>query len=332
MPQQATPDRTLPCVLEEVGYDTFGAFAFPTPFVALKSWYQKHRVWPDVRAESVVQRYNRWRQARDRTFGYLHFGDLHAPLNPPSKYVEQYDLDWSLGDLRNIVEYTDSYDGSEACRRYREHRLRLYRAALDYLEDQLRPLVNRILDDTVIILVGDHGEAHWEQYQHGRRFTDSRPNYGVGHGGTPFDMVARVPLGVSTPDTNDLSPEGGWASLIDIPKTLTSRVFENTGFDGYDWASETISEERVVLSEGVRYGSERKSIYTGDQKIIHSREDGVTLRGTVSHDQPGETLQLVQSEERPGLVSDLPDDWEYIGTNVETSEMVEDQLQALGYN
>lgn len=78
-------------------------------------------------------------------------------------------------------------------------------------------------------MFGPHGEAHWDHYDVDRQFTDSRPNYGAGHGGTPLDMVARVPIG-----TNDevLLLEDGWSSLVDVPATLSEAVLDTSTGDG----------------------------------------------------------------------------------------------------
>ena len=199
IPEQATPDITLPEAFESAGYDTYAGLAFMTPFLAIKGWYESHRVYRDTTAEQVIQGYRKWRSGREPTFSYLHLGDLHAPIEPPSNYVEQYNIDTSLQDLPQLTRYTDDYDDSNSCRRFREERLKLYQAALDYVEDILKKFVDRYSNNTTILISGDHGEAHWEHYKRDHQFTDSRPNYGVGHGGTPFDMVARVPATLHTP-------------------------------------------------------------------------------------------------------------------------------------
>lgn len=330
MPSQASPSDTLPGCFEAAGYDTFAGCAFPMPFLAVEGWYQTHRVWSDAPADRVIDRYRSWRRRRDRTFGYLHLGDVHAPITLPESYVEAYDVDTSLPNLQGIHEYTDDYDGSEACVRYRRHRLRLYEAAVAYVADQLRPLLSEVRDDTHVVLIGDHGEAHWEHYELDRQFTDSRPNYGVGHGGTPFDMVARVPVGVSTPDGTDLGPKGGWASLTDLPRTLVSGVVDDVPFPRRDWRR-PIPEDRTVLSEGTRYGAERKAAYRGREKLVRSAEDGVSLAATVSIDEPGERFVGERSSISEDLTEAFPDDWEFVHERGETNRIVEDQLQALGY-
>jgi len=320
MPMQATPSVTLPELFEASGYETLGLFGFPTPFMTARSWFQRHRCWSDAPAEQVLAAYQNWKTDRERTFAYVHLGDLHAPIDPPESYIEQRNVDMELDSLPRLVKFTDAYDGSDECEYYREHRLRLYRAALDYVEDTVAPIVDS--EDTTVVVTGDHGEAHWEQYKTDRRFTDSRPNYGVGHGGTPLDMVARVPLG-SNIDT--LVPEGGWASLIDIATSLGQYVFGEQIGTGESWES-VIPTDRPVICEGVRYGPERKAIYLDDRKLIHSKVDGVTLTAEVTAD--GEDFDTKIDSD--SLMKYSPDVWSKKGGK-EVDAVVKDQLEALGY-
>jgi len=321
IPEQVSSKQTLPELFETAGYDTLGLFGFPMPFMATKTWFQSHRVWADERAETVIDRYRDWRNGRNRTFTYLQLADLHAPLDPPQRYIENRDVDTSLQDLPVIRKYTSSYDGSDKCAYYREQRLKLYQAALDYVEDCLKELLDRLNGETTVVLFGDHGEAHWEHYDVDRQFTDSRPNYGVGHGGTPLDMVARVPVG-----TNDegLLPEGGWASLIDVPATLSEAVLDSSTGNGEDWLT-SIPENRVVFCEGVRYGPERKAVYKNDRKLIHSVSDDVMLSARLL--ETGEEFGRIDAT---NLRSQLPNDWAE-RTGEEAGKVVEEQLEALGY-
>jgi len=328
LPRRTASEPILPASLEATGYRTLSACALMIPHLATRSWYRTNRVFRSAPAERVVSTYRRWRSGRDRTFAYLHFGDVREPIEPPRPYVEARDVDTSLPNLGGMAEYTDTYDGSERAEYFREHRLRLYRAALDYVEAQLRPLIDAIGDDTLIVLAGDHGEAHWEHYELDRRITDSRPNYGVGHGGTPFDAVARVPVGVSSSD-RECQPRGGWASLRDVPRTILSAVRENVNASGYDW-HEPIPMDRIALCEGTRYGVERKAAYQGEYKLIRSEADDVTLTASIDR-ADGETFVDIPQARREALCRALPNFWEDFDTTRAVGPALEGQLEALGY-
>lgn len=328
IPDQASPDLTLPEAFEGSGYETYAGLAFMTPYLALRGWYETHRVYRDVRAERVVRGYERWRNGRDRSFGYLHLGDLHAPIDPPEAYVRRHDVDTSIHDLASLNRFTDDYDGSVECTRFREERLKLYRAALDYVEDVLSELLEAVGDSTMVLVTGDHGEAHWEHYELDRNFTDSRPNYCVGHGGTPFDMIARVPAGVHTPDRS-ISPRGGPASLIDVPATVCHEILSEQPFAGHAWQT-AVPDPRAVICEATRYGTERKAVYQDGWKVIRGEADDITL-----FSRPMERAGEVFGEDPPpevrdSLLGSLPDSWTE-GKGAEASRMVQDQLSALGY-
>ncbi len=321
MPEQFNQNMSLPEVFEKYGYSTLGLFGFPMPFMASKTWFMKHRVWADEPAETLSEYYRSWRKSKDKTFAYLHLGDLHAPVEPPQRFIEARDVDTDLPHLPVIKKYTRSYNASNECKYYRKNKLRLYQAALDYVSESLRKLSKD--ENTLFVLIGDHGEAFWEHYQIDHEFTDSRPNYGVGHGGTPFDKVARVPVGTNN---KKLQPSGGYASLIDLPATLIEYIFnENIDTSGMSWRH-NLPEDRAVLCEGVRYGPERKAVYKNGKKLIHSKHDNISLAACVTDD--GENFD--PNIDVTKLSHSLPDSWEQ-NSEGSTSQMVQDQLEALGY-
>ncbi|WP_336358121.1 sulfatase-like hydrolase/transferase [Haloarcula sp. CGMCC 1.6347] len=327
MPKQTTSHLILPRDLDAAGYDTYAGCSFMTPFLALRGAFQTHHVYDDESAKKVLDQYRYWRSSRDQSFGYIHLGDLHAPIEPPKEYIKEYDIDMSLPGLSKIHAYKTDFDpNDEECKYYRDHKLRLYRAAADYISDQLRPLISEYKDDTAIILVGDHGESLWEHQKYDRQISDSRPNYCFGHGGTPFDKLARVPIGVSGKVP---APTGGWASLIDIAPTITNLAVDNIEYSGYNWQSQ-IPENRAVICEATRYGVERKAVYMGENKIIRSEADDVSLKATVSSE--GESFEELSDELTTKLIQKLPTDWDNSNQKANTSTMVQQQLEALGYH
>lgn len=328
IPAQAKPARTLPSVLESVGYETYGGFAFMTPFLATKGWYQTHRVYSDKSAKTVLRDYEAWRTNHDETFAYLHLGDLHAPITAPEEYIQRNDVDMSIEELPRLVRFTDDYDGKAECERFRTHRLRLYQAALEYIADQLRVLLERIASETLVVVTADHGEGHWEHYRLDKAFTDSRPNYGVGHGGTPFDMTARVPLAVQFEGESRL-PTGGFASLRDLPAAVSDLVLKEQPFDGHRWNG-PIPQSRTVLCEATRYGAERKAAYRDNRKVIRSETDDVTLYAEVAP-LSGERFVEKSDDSFEGLTDALPDYWDDGNINPNPGQIIEDQLSALGY-
>ncbi len=327
VPEQTNATPILPQYLEATGYETYAGCAFMMPFLALQGWYQSHRVYGDACAEQVLSDYKKWRTGRNETFSYLHLGDLHIPVRPPTKYIDERDIDMNLEDIQGFGGYDGTGNRGKDFEKFRTQRLRLSRAALDYVSDQIRDIL-ATFPNTTVVLTGDHGEAFWEHCDVDLDFASSQPNYGVGHGGTPFDMVARVPFGTNT---SRLLPRGGWPSLRDLPHTILADVLSShpKELPGRNW-SEEIPQKRAVLCEGVRYGAERKAVYSDQRKLIRSAEHNTTLTATVDPDVPGDTFVPFDQEEINNLAKRLPDSWDSKeGTNA--SEMVQDQLEALGY-
>ena len=328
LPKQYDGSLTLPAFLEAAGFETYLGAGFINPFLALQGWFGTHRVYGDADAQKIVSDYQDWRASRKRTYGYLQLSDLHAPIKPPADYARKEGVDTSLDGLSSLEKYANEFENAPD--NWREQRLSLYQGALNYIEDTLKEVVADLMKDTFLIVVGDHGEAMWEHYELDQQFADSRPKYGVGHGGTPYDMIARVPAAIHHPDRSPNVSGGGWFSGRDIPQTVCSGLgIDDSPFEGMSWFDD-IPDEREVLCEATGYGTERKAIYKNKNKIIHSETDNVTLDATV-REGSGEEFDTLSVETIQCLVDSLPDHWDNMDLATETSAMVEGQLKALGY-
>lgn len=277
-PRLSAGAPTLSDVFAGAGYDTYGGFAFHMPFFALSGRFERHAVYDDAPAETVLDDYGDWVAERDRTFAYLHLADTHEPVDPPASYWRTHDVDPSIPNIRRwdyVGEATPGPDGE----RYRRHRERLYHAAIAYVDDQLARLHERLterLDGGVALMItADHGEAFWDHAAlDAATFADSRGTYCVDHGGTPYESVARVPLAVEGFDVAD----GGPVSLIDIAPTLLNVLGLSDALptDGYSLRNE-IPEDRILLIESARYGYEKKAAYLNGWKLIVSPADDAAV-------------------------------------------------------
>lgn len=131
------------------GFDFYDdKFAEEEVFKALKS---------EKKADKVFASFSDWldKNASDQIFCWLHFFDPHLPYDPPSPFKE---------------EFLDSpYDGEIAYMDY-------------YVGKTIEKLREKdILDKTLVILVGDHGEAFGEKEV-------------AGHGVFLYDVTMKVPL------------------------------------------------------------------------------------------------------------------------------------------
>lgn len=99
-------------------------------------------------------------------FYFLNYIEPHLPYEPPGEYIKEYLPDGvsheSLDDLNQDPWEYIAGDESMSDRDF-ETLKRLYRAEIAYLDSQLERLYESladlgILDETAIVLVGDHGE------------------------------------------------------------------------------------------------------------------------------------------------------------------------------
>lgn len=325
LPPRMDDDRTtLTEVLAGAGYDTYGGFGHDTPFVAISGRFHTHELFHKVNsnAEDIFNAYLDWVEGRDRTFALLHLADPHIPVNPPEQYWKEYSVDRSIDGIENW-RYQEELDCNGACQQYRTNRRRLYRSAVDYIDDATNRFIDRLestVDDPLIIVTSDHGEAMWEHVE-----TDVELFDGTGcvdHGGTPYEQVAKVPLLTNA----DWFFEGD-ISLVDIVPTLLDVVgvngIETSGYSLCD----PVPESRRPIVEGCMNGTEKKAVYDGQYKLIVSKEQDIELGYVL----PEEQQVAIPSEVRRRLIDALPAWPDGKMSRTEVSDVVEDRLGQLGY-
>jgi arylsulfatase A-like enzyme len=332
IPVLASEKRTLPEVLGGAGITTYGGFGFGMPFLALKSRFHKHRLYRDANAEKLLAYHQSWIGSRgnQRTFSYIHLSDLHTPHHPPGEYAADFDVDLSIHKI-NSWRYTDETESTPDADRYQEHKRRLYQSSLRYVDDTISAyydeLKSRFGSDLLVFITSDHGEGFWEHTSFDtEHFYDSRPAYCVGHGGTPYECITRVPLWADEIEMRT----GELTSLVDITPT----ILETLGLDNELAVTGTAlcqpkDENRLILTEGARYGYERKAIYRNDWKIIKSLGDETCVTFKIET-EPTETVipPAVKSE----MLDAFPPwpDGQTRATN-RVSGTVEQRLRDLGY-
>jgi arylsulfatase A-like enzyme len=320
-------ETTLPEVFAAAGYRTYGAFAFHMPFFALGGRFERHALYDDAPADTVLGAFGDWLAEHDdeRTFSYLHLGDLHEPVDPPDEYWSRYDVDRSLDGITRW-RYRGTPAPGPAGERYRDHRRQLYRAAADHVDDRLAALHERLPDDTVLFVTADHGEALWEHAAFdAETFVDSRPAYGIDHGGTPYEAIARVPVVV---DGLDVRLDGGRASLVDVAPTLLDALGHADALPATGTSLRTgVPEDRIPLVEATRYGHERKAAYLDDWKLVVSRGDDVDVGFRLPSEQPAD----LPGDVRRRLLDSLPAWPDGERPERRVSGVARERLEELGY-
>jgi arylsulfatase A-like enzyme len=153
-------------------------------------------------------------------FAFLNYFDAHAPYVPPPGRAGRFgirprpeDYDFLLGDMaadvglptqRDIALARDAYDDCIA-----------------FLDDELGRLLEklratRLLENTVVIITSDHGEAFGD---HGR----------FGHGHTLFLDEIGVPLVILAPGAPAGRVVDGPVTLCDLPATVLDQLGLSAG-------------------------------------------------------------------------------------------------------
>ncbi len=214
---------TLAEILKEEGYET-GAFVANHWICRRLQFDQGFDVFSPVnekykpRAPEVNEKAFKWisKNRMKPFFAYLHYMDVHGPYSPPPPYDSFFKSTefrqmsrrernrlrhLSVGrgkDKNNLNYYIDQYDGEI---RYTDHHIG------EFLERLRR---YDLLDNTIVIITSDHGEAFFE---HGC----------CGHGWTLYNEEIDIPLVIKFPQSVKFpAVEHYRVELIDVTATILS--------------------------------------------------------------------------------------------------------------
>ncbi len=201
-------------------------------------------------------------------FAAVHFYDPHIPYDPPEPYHSMY------RDTSYTGDYGDTW-GADAAQMMRVNSgetvpssedianlIALYDGEIAYTDREIGRLMeelrNRGLgENTLIIIVGDHGE---EFLEHG----------GIEHGRTLYQEITHLPLIISGPGFTggrvisqpvaqlDIAPTIATAAGIDFPVSDPSRCL-----------SSEMDTPRNIPASGVLWGeTDLVSVVSGGSKVI----------------------------------------------------------------
>jgi arylsulfatase A-like enzyme len=323
--------ETVAEVLQEHGYTT-GGFVSNTnlteSFGFAQGFDEYHYLGPDYLAgakesSSKLVVYQIARRVWFKLPIGLHFGDFYQD----SEVVNRHAFDWldRHADSRFFLflHYMDPhdpyfehpYDGYGIARASHPHpdpsmseeMRRLYVEEIEYMDGHFGRFLDRlreagVYDDTVIVLVADHGEEFGE---HG----------GFWHGLTLYDEQIRVPLLVKWARGERGAPadaRGHQARLVDVAPTLLARAGARVPapMQGLDLAmdlGERSETDRMVFAEENHEGNVLRALRTTTWKWLEANEGNPRGLPTeelfdVSRD-PGETAN--RAADQPDLAREL---------------------------
>ena len=256
-------------------------------------------------------------------FFYIHVVDPHAPYETPEWLLPESRPEVNLRDIRRRV-------GTISPSLLEQIRLR-YRGAVAYADHEfarVRLLLGQRtdLDELVVAVTSDHGEAFLE---HGQ----------LGHGKTTYQEEIRIPLILQGAGLAGTLAARRWYSLADVPPTLLSLV-GITASGTRHGADVRSASPGFVVSELLDLPRPRRAILHGDWKMIriegrgrqelfHLGADPLELDGRRLQSGPWEELAQKLQRWQDAMAQSRVDD--EAGDLPEPGPDVIENLRALGY-
>jgi arylsulfatase len=210
----ATNQQTLAGLLRTIDYETCGVVGGPflERYFGLDKGFSKYddkgiTNFNGRPAEEITDRALAWLRtpAKQPRFLFLNYFDPHPPLVPPDNFCNMLDPGLPDGPLRNAKAI--SLNTPDILTTEQLHGL--YDAEIRYMDHHVGRLVDglkelQLYNDSLMILTADHGELLRE---HGEE----------GHGDTPYQEVAHIPLIVKEPGGGRAGDKvDDWIQLTDI--------------------------------------------------------------------------------------------------------------------
>lgn len=221
-------------------------------------------------------------------FLHLHFYDPHAPYNPPEEYLgaldELEEVPWNLANRDQHYDARDDWPTMppEEQALLEAHLRARYEGEVLYMDDAFAEWweiydAQGYLDDTLVVVWADHGEAFWE---HGRQ-THAQTIYGEENDVTVYFWAKNLQSGVFS----------GPSSVIDIGPTVLDALdipIPNswTGVPLQDIQSDRIRYNDANAREGII-----QSIIRGEERILFYWRSG-NVEVTDASTDPAEVINL----------------------------------------
>jgi arylsulfatase A-like enzyme len=337
--------RTFGEILAEHGYATAAVVNNPFlhPSFGLDRGFDLYDYVPGDnetvrRANVVTDRTLAWIDKREARPFFLvsHFFDPHMNYDPPvsvrGRFNDQYagPLSVPVSDLQAIRTGKLSLDQKD-----REFVVAAYDEEIFFVDVQVGRLLDGLrsrglLDDTVVVLVSDHGEEFWD-------------HDGFEHGHTMFQELLHVPLifwvpGVTPRRVGDL------VSIMDVLPTVLDALElpAEEGIAGRSlWGAVregTPTEARALVAEGNLYGPERKALVRWPHKVVLNLVTRERQLFNLEQD-PGETQNRAKEQVAllNALLTELQGELRQANRErfrhqaADLDPATRDQLRALGY-
>jgi len=231
--------------------------------------------------------------------GYLAC-DEFSMLKPVSEWISSEDTPFFLTILCSVTH--DPYEVPEWFDEPAKEPVDRYRQTVSYTDQFLATLDTELVrlnlaDDTILCVIGDHGEAFGE---HGL----------LGHEGMAFEEVLRVPFclrapSLVKPQTRVRKP----VSSVDLAPTLLALLGFDTnsvGFDGTNALGYIANDRRVYFSGWMQVSP--AGFVEGDRKFIYNPMDRMVYMYGLSTD-PFELVRIEMAQKDAQKIADEIVSW-----------------------
>lgn len=237
-------------------------------------------------------------------FLMLHLMDPHDPYNPPSRHVD------AIGTPHQM-DVLNQYDQE-----------------IHFTDAELGRLLDRVDDDTWVIVTSDHGETFGE---HENPYPNDHWPF-TRHGHTLYQELTHVPLLVRGPGLMPAVVERPVRAFDAVPTILALAGAEELSGNGHiltEVFGNDADTHHAVGAQAMRFGTEKRSTRIGSWKLIETKW-GDELYNLAEDPKELNNVASEHPDEVARLRGDLPSKRDVLTTQAIDDETAR-QLEALGY-
>lgn len=231
------------------------------------------------------------KKSRNPFFIWMHVQNIHESYDPAPPYnslFQEFPVFQKLKgkdfDLRCANDIAKAWRSGIFPDHLKDEVIALYDGEIRLVDDQLKKIFEtlknaEIYDDTLIVVLSDHGEILFEKYEH--EFFKRGP----GHSSRYTDSAIRIPLVIKpagAPQSDHVLRPASLVSTIDLMPTILDMM----NIEPVPWmsgkslvplmdASEPSDPDQKIFIHDYPYETEFLGVRTSDWKLVIKTDEGV---------------------------------------------------------
>ncbi|MBK8268530.1 MAG: sulfatase-like hydrolase/transferase [Planctomycetes bacterium] len=207
------------------------------------------------------------------TFSYIHFLQPHKPYTPPQSYLRRFSAELTDWNTLHTAWLAANQSGQAQKSTIRGLKCR-YRANIQYVDAAVGELFDKLkkaglYDESVIVVMADHGDAFFKHKQ-------------FGHNSTLYDDMTRIPMIMKFPKSQGVKPRRVKQPVetIDVLPTLCDflKLSQPMGLEGDSlWSLCTGDKNELPGAEVITCTIQRSrhAVRFRDFKYIYNKRGGL---------------------------------------------------------